>query len=176
MKWTCVLLAAAGYLAALLPASAADLKVGDPAPDFTMVGTDGKTHKLSDMKGKAVVVAWYPRAFTVGCTKECKSFKEQGAELRKYDVAYFTASTDDVKKNTDFAKSLDVDYVILSDPEGTAASAYGIYDPVKKFAKRVTFIIGPDGKILAIDSAVKTENHGQDVANKLKSLGIAEKK
>jgi peroxiredoxin Q/BCP len=176
MKWTCVLLAAAGYLAALLPASAADLKVGDPAPDFTMVGTDGKTHKLSDMKGKAVVVAWYPRAFTGGCTKECKSFKEQGAELRKYDVAYFTASTDDVKKNTDFAKSLDVDYVILSDPEGTAASAYGIYDPVKKFAKRVTFIIGPDGKILAIDSAVKTENHGQDVANKLKSLGIAEKK
>ena len=71
----------------------AEVKVGDEAPDFTMPGSDGKTYKLSDFKGKqAVVVAWYPRAFTGGCTKECKSFKEDGAKIRAFNVAYFTAS------------------------------------------------------------------------------------
>src|SRR6188768_3974696 len=71
------------------------LKVGDAAPEFELQGSDGKVHKLSDYKGKqAVVVAWYPRAFTGGCTKECKSFKEDGKKLRAYNVAYFTASTD----------------------------------------------------------------------------------
>ena len=92
--------------------------MGDDAPDFTMTGTDGKTYKLSDFKGKqAVVVAWYPRAFTGGCTKECKAFKEQGGSIREYDVAYFTASTDPVETNKKFAESLGVDYPILSDPD-----------------------------------------------------------
>src|SRR5829696_7155452 len=81
-------------------AAAAELKVGDDAPDFTLVGSDGKTYKLADFKGKqAVVVAWFPRAFTGGCTKECKAFKEQGSSIREYDVAYFTASNDPVEKN-----------------------------------------------------------------------------
>ena len=73
-----------------------ELKVGDTAPDFTMVGSDGKTYKLSELnkQGKAVVVAWFPRAFTGGCTKECTSFKNDGAKMRDYDVAYFTASND----------------------------------------------------------------------------------
>ena len=176
MNWTFALVLALGGLGVVSFAAAAEPKVGDDAPDFSLVGTDGKTYKLSDLKGKAVVVAWYPRAFTGGCTAECKSFKEQGAALRKYDVAYFTASTDDVKKNTDFAKSLDADYPILSDPDGKVATAYGIYNADKGFANRVTFIIGADGKLLFIDKAVKTGNHGQDVAAKLKELGVAEKK
>jgi len=176
MKWMNALLVAAGCFGFAASCFAAELKVGDPAPDFAIQGSDGKTYKLADLKGKAVVVAWYPKAFTGGCTKECKSFKEQGAAMRKYDVTYFTASTDDVKKNTEFAKSLDADYVILSDPEGKTATAYGIYNAEKNFANRVTFIIGPDGKILDIDKMVKTENHGQDVANKLKEIGVVKKK
>ena len=156
---------------------AADLKVGDDAPDFELVGSDGKTYKLSEFKGKqAVVVAWYPKAFTGGCTKECKSFKEDGKKLRAYNIAYFTASTDPVEKNKDFAKSLDVDYPILSDPDGKVAKAYGIYNADKGFASRVTFIIDKDGKIADIDSGVKTETHGADVAAKLKKLGVEEKK
>ena len=158
-------------------ASAADApKVGDVAPDFEMVGSDGKTYKLSDMKGKAVVVAWYPRAFTGGCTKECKAFKEQGGSIREYNVAYFTASTDPAETNKKFAESLGVDYPILSDPDGSVATKYGIYNPERKAAQRWTFYIGADGKILHIDKTVKTESHGADVAAKLKELGVEKKK
>ena len=158
-------------------ASAADApKVGDAAPDFEMVGSDGKTYKLSDMKGKAVVVAWYPRAFTGGCTKECKAFKEQGGSIREYNVAYFTASTDPIQKNKEFAEELAVDYPILSDPDGSVATKYGIYNAERKAAQRWTFYIGADGKILHIDKTVKTESHGTDVAAKLKELGVEKKK
>jgi peroxiredoxin Q/BCP len=160
-------------------ATAADgVKVGDDAPDFTMVGSDGKTYKLSDFKGKqAVVVAWYPRAFTGGCTKECRSFREQGSAIREYDVAYFTASTDPVDVNKKFAESPEIkaDYPILSDPDGSVAKAYGIYNAERKTAARNTFYIGENGKILAIDTAVKTESHGADVAKRLGELGVAKK-
>ena len=171
----CCVALVGGYLAS--PAVAADeLKVGDDAPNFELAGSDGKTHKLSDYKGKqAVVIAWFPRAFTPGCTKECESFRDQGKALREFDVAYFTASTDDAEKNKKFAESLKTDYPILSDPEGKTASALGIYNADKKFANRVTFYIGKDGKILAIDKAVKTASHGSDVAAKLKELGVAKK-
>jgi peroxiredoxin Q/BCP len=171
-------------LAALLIAAvvvtslpAAELKVGDKAPGFEMVGSDGKTYKLSDFEGKkAVVVAWFPRAFTGGCTKECKSFKADGAKMREYNVAYFTASTDPAEKNKQFAESLNADYPILSDPEGKVAKAYGIYNADRNAAQRVTFIIDKQGKIAAIDKTVKTETHGADIAAKLKELGVEEKK
>ena len=103
-------------LAAFVGSSAqAELpKVGDKAPEFEMQGSDGKTYSSKDFVGKkAVIIAWFPRAFTGGCTKECKSMKEHGDLLKKFDVAYFTASTDPVEKNRDFAKSLDLDYPIL---------------------------------------------------------------
>src|SRR5687767_6731237 len=97
----------AGALAAEPP------KVGDDAPEFSMVGSDGKTYKLSDFKGKqAVVVAWFPRAFTGGCTKECASFKSEGGKIRDYNVAYFTASNDPIDQNKKFAESLGLDYPI----------------------------------------------------------------
>lgn len=164
-------------IAASLANAADGVKVGDDAPDFTMVGSDGKTYKLSDFKGKqAVVVAWYPRAFTGGCTKECKAFKEQGGSIREYNVAYFTASTDPAETNKKFAESLSVDYPILSDPDGSVAKAYGIYNAERKAAARNTFYIGENGKILAIDKEVKTETHGADVAKRLGELGVAKKK
>ena len=155
---------------------AEELKPGDPAPDFTMQGTDGKTYKLSDFKGKKpVVLAWFPKAFTPGCTAECKSLRLSGAQLRKYDVAYFTASCDDVETNKKFGESLGLDYPILSDPKREAAKAYGVVSGDQKNATRTTFYIGKDGKILLVDKSVKTATHGADVAAKLKDLGIPAK-
>src|SRR5688572_10359498 len=160
------------------PALAADPpKVGDDAPEFSLPGSDGKTYKLADFKGKqAVVIAWFPRAFTGGCTKECKSFKEDGAKIREFDVAYFTASNDKPEENKKFAESLSVDYPILSDPDSKVAAAYGVLNPNGKAALRWTFYIGANGKVLAIDKSVKTDTHGADVAAKLAELGVAKKK
>src|SRR5258708_4636305 len=76
-------------------AVAEDLKVGDKAPNFSLQGSDGKTYSLADYKGKkAVVIAWFPRAMTRGCTAECNSFKENSEKLKPLNVAYFTASVD----------------------------------------------------------------------------------
>jgi peroxiredoxin Q/BCP len=163
--------------------SAAELKFGDPAPTFELKGSDEKLHNLADYKGKQVVVlAWFPRAFTNGCTAECKSIKENGEAIRKFDVAYFTASTDDVeaspvsKGNKAFAESLNADYPILSDPEGKVAKEYGVLNAQGTMAARVTFYIGKDGKILFIDKVKNAGKQGTDIPAKLKELGVAEKK
>ena len=105
---------AAGAVIAQAPPQAAPavptvVKVGDMAPDFSLQGSDGKTHKLSDFRGKrAVVIAWFPKAFTQGCTIECKSLAENGDKIKQYDVAYFMASTDNIEDNTKFAKATSV--------------------------------------------------------------------
>ncbi len=152
-------------------------KVGAAVPDFEMQGSDGKTYTAKDFIGKqAVIIAWFPRAFTGGCTKECKSMKEHGELLKKFDVAYFTASTDPVEKNADFAKSLDLDYPILCDPSGKNSKLFGVLKPDGKAANRVTFIISKEGKILAVEDSVKTETHGKDLADQLEKLGVAKKK
>src|SRR4030095_14541003 len=91
------------------PAPAPVLKVGDMAPDFSLAGTDGKMHKLSSYRGKsAVVIAWFPKAFTSGCTVECKSLADNGDKIQKYEVVYFMASTDTIDENTKFAKATSV--------------------------------------------------------------------
>ena len=165
-------------LAALLitNVTAEPLKVGDKAPDFTLKGTDGKTYKLSDFKGKQpVVVAWYPKALTGGCTKECLSLKESGAELRKYDVAYFAASVDDEALNKQFSDKLQLDFPLLSDPTKETAKAYGVLNE-RGMANRWTYYIDKDGKIAAIDQKVNPEGYGQTVSAKLKDLGVSAKK
>ena len=95
-----------GFVAA--PLNAAELKVGDRAPDFKLPGSDGKTYSLKDFAGKkAVVIAWFPKAFTGGCTAECKSMKEDGEAIRKFDAAYFTASVDTPAENKKFAEHVE---------------------------------------------------------------------
>jgi peroxiredoxin Q/BCP len=151
-------------------------KVGDKAPDFKLKGSDGKEYSLSQFAGKkAVVIAWFPKAFTGGCTAQCKSMKEDGAAIRQFDVAYFTASVDDVQKNTDFAKSLNLDYPILSDPGKKTAEAYGVVHEGRPVAERWTFYIGPDGVVKAIDQKVNTKEHAKDIAKQLEALGVAKK-
>src|SRR6476661_10436163 len=142
---------------ALAPASAGDLKVGDPAPNFKLQGSDGKTYQLSDFKGKeAVVLAWFPKAFTQGCTIECKSLAEHGDLIKKYNVKYFMASVDPLdgeQGNKAFAAAHNADFPLLSDPDKKTATAYGVLSE-RGFANRWTFYIGKDGKILAIDKTV----------------------
>ena len=154
---------------------AAGPNVGDPAPPFELVGSDGKTHKLSDLKGKTVVIAWYPKAMTSGCTAECKSMKESGALINQFNVAYFGASVDEPAANKQFADGLQLDFPLLSDPGKQVATAYGVLAGGRPMASRWTFYIGPDGKILYVDRAIKTATAGQDIAAKLAELGVKKK-
>ena len=150
-----------------------ELKVGDTAPDFTLQASDGKTYKLSDFKGKrAVVVAWFPKAFTQGCTIECKSLAANGPNIRKYDVAYFMASVDPLEENKKFAESEKADFPLLSDPDKTVATKYGVLSG-RGFANRWTFYIDKDGKIAHIDKAVKPATSAEDMIAKLGELKVA---
>ena len=151
---------------------APELKVGDQAPDFTLHGSDGKTHKLSDYRGKkAVVIAWFPKAFTSGCTIECKSLAANGDKIRKFNVAYFMASVDPVSDNKGFAEQEKADFPILSDPTKQTAAAYGVLNK-GGFASRWTFYIGKDGKILGIDRAVQPKTSAEDMIAKLQEYGV----
>ena len=152
---------------------AAELKVGDQAPDFSLVGSDGKTYKLSDYKGKkAVVVAWFPKAFTSGCTIECKSLAANGDKIRKFNVAYFMASVDPIEANKGFAEQEKADFPLLSDPSKETAKAYGVLNQGNGFARRWTYYIGKDGKILGIDKEVKPATSAEDMVAKLQEYGV----
>jgi peroxiredoxin Q/BCP len=157
-------------------ATAGDLQVGDPAPDFKLTASDGKTYQLSDFRGKqAVVVAWFPKAFTQGCTIECKSLAEHGDLIKKYNVTYFMASVDPLEGeqgNKAFAEAYKADFPLLSDPTKATAEAYGVLSRMG-FASRWTFYIGKDGRILAIDKAVKPATSAEDMAAKLGELKVA---
>ena len=154
-----------------------ELKVGDVAPDFTLPATDGKTYKLSSFKGKqAVVLAWFPKAFTRGCTIECKSLAEGSAKLKMYDAAYFMASVDPIdgdQGNKAFADSLHADFPLLSDPTKATANEYGVLNPERGFANRWTFYIDKNGVIREIDKKVNARQAAPDVAAKVKQLGLA---
>jgi peroxiredoxin Q/BCP len=148
-----------------------ELKVGDKAPDFSLPGTDGKTHKLADYRGKAVVLAWYPAAFSGGCTQECKAFTSSGEAIRKFDVAYFMASVDDEAKNKSFAEQEQANFPMLSDPDKKVATAYGVLNPGGR-ANRWTFYIAPDGTIEYIDKKVNVQTAGADLTAKLEELKV----
>lgn len=175
-------------LALAAPASA-ELKVGDPAPDFTLQATDGKTYKLSDFKGKqAVVIAWFPRAFTQGCTIECKSLAENGDKIKKYDVSYFMASVDTIEKNIEFANAKSVtlgqganalvvekkeaDFPLLSDPTKATATAYGVLND-RGVASRWTFYVDKNGIISAIEKTIMPATSAEDMITKLGELKVA---
>jgi thioredoxin-dependent peroxiredoxin len=160
-------------LALLAGAAVAELKVGDKAPDFSLRGSDGKTYTLDQFKGKsAVVIAWFPKAMTTGCTIECKSLRANSKTMKDLNVAYFTASVDKPEDNKTFSDQLDLDYPILSDPDKTTAEAYGVMMTNRPFTNRWTFYIDKDGIIRAIDKNVKVATAAEDIAAKVKELGL----
>jgi len=157
---------------AVAGARADELQVGDMAPAFTLQASDGETYTLSDFRDRqAVVLAWFPRAFTSGCTVECKSLAENGDLIRQYDVSYFMASVDPLEKNIDFARSTGADFPLLSDPSKEVAAAYGVL--TSGYAQRVTFYIGTDGRVLKIDRQVNPATSAQDMAANLGKLGVS---
>jgi len=157
-------------------ALAVELGVGDPAPDFALPGSDGREHSLAEHRGKrGVVIAWFPAAFTPGCTAELQDLRDQAAAIAGYDVAVYLASVDAPEKNKDFAEAEGAKQVVLSDPGGAAAKAYGVVGPAGLYANRWTFYVDAEGRIAAIDKQVSTGTAGRDLVRKLEELGFPKK-
>lgn len=148
------------------------LEVGDQAPAFSLQATDGKTYSLEQFHDKqAIVIAWYPKAFTSGCTIECKSLAQNGHLLKRLDVTYFMASVDALEDNQKFAEENEADFPLLSDPSKAVAKAYDVL-AFYGMPNRHTFYIGKDGKILFIDRKINAATSAEDMAAKLVELGI----
>ena len=149
------------------------LEVGDIAPDFELQGSDGQTHRLSDYRGKkAVVVAWFPKAYTRGCTIECKSLAENGDLIRAFQVTYFMASVDTVEDNIGFAEQQNADFPLLSDPSKKTARAYNVLGS-GGLAARYTYYIGKSGRVLSVDKTIRPATSAQDIASELSKLGVS---
>ena len=132
MRVFAAICAIAAGLFVVAPSTAADLKVGDDAPDFKLEGSDGKTYKLSDFKGKqAVVVGLVSQGLHRRMHQGMQVVQGGRQETAGVQHRLLASSTDTAEKNEDFAKSLDVDYPILSDPDGKTATAYGIFNAEK---------------------------------------------
>ena len=159
-------------LLATVSLTANALEVGDQAPAFSLQATDGKTYSLEQFHDKqAIVIAWYPKAFTSGCTIECKSLAQNVHLLKRLDVTYFMASVDPLESNQKFAEENEADFPLLSDPTKEVARAYDVL-AFYGFPKRHTLYIGKDGKVLFIDRKINAATSAQDMAAKLEELGI----
>ena len=159
-------------LALLFSGASLALEVGDTAPDFSLQASDGKTYSLEQFKGKqAVVIAWYPRAFTSACTIECKSLAENSALLKQFDVSYLMASVDPLEQNIAFAESTKADFPLLSDPTKEVARAYDVLT-LNLFSKRHTIYISKEGKILMVDQNINAATSAEDMMANFEKLGI----
>ena len=147
------------------------LSVGDLAPNFTLLDQEGVTVSLSDFKGKKVLIWFYPKASTPGCTARGCSLRDNYSDLKGKDIVVLGISKDSVKRQKNFAVKQEFPFQLLSDEEGKVVEAYGVWG-LKKFMgreymgiNRTSFLIDEDGKLIEIISKVKTKTHGQDVLN-----------
>lgn len=161
------------FASAALQAETEALRAGDPAPPFTLPGTDGNTHRLSDYAGQWVVLAFFPKAYTGGCTIECKALRDASRELAAFKVAYFMASTDNLEDNRGFAEQNDANFPLLSDASRAVAEAYGVLRE-NGLARRWTFYIDGEGVIQAVDRAVDPRSAGENLVKTLRTLGAPE--
>lgn len=143
--------------------------IGKLAPDFELLDQDGKPHKLSDYRGKAVVLYFYPKDNTPGCTKQACSFRDSFAEYRQKGIVVLGVSKDSPKSHSNFQEKFALPVTLLADTETEVAQAYGVWVN-KKFMgreymgmERTTFVIDKDGEILHIMEKVKPQDHAKDV-------------
>jgi peroxiredoxin Q/BCP len=148
------------------------LDAGDIAPEFELPASDGRSYRLSTLRGRTVVVAWFPKAFTSGCTSECRSIGLTKAELDGFDAAIFAACCDTVETSRAFAEATGIGVPILSDADKRVVRAYGVLGPIG-LPSRWTFYIGPDGRILTVDREVRPVGHGADMRSALERFGVA---
>lgn len=143
------------------------LAVGSDAPAFTAKDTNGNTVSLSDFKGKTVVLYFYPKDDTPGCTKQACSFRDASNDYKSKDVVVLGVSADDEASHQAFTQKYSLNFPLLADTDKTLIKAYDVDGG--GYAKRVTYVIDGNGKITNVDSNVNTSTHAGDV---LAGLGL----
>ena len=150
------------------------LEIGTKAPNFTLKDKDGKEVSLSDFLGKKVVLYFYPKDNTPGCTRQACAFAGAYEEFKNKNFEIIGISKDSVASHVKFAEKYSLPFVLLSDPERTAIEAYGVWQEKKMCGKvsmgvvRTTFIIDEDGNIAEIMPKVKPDTNAQEILDKLK--------
>lgn len=151
--------------------------VGTLAPDFELLTDKGETLRLSDQRGKRVVLFFYPRADTPGCTKESCEFRDDYQQFVDQNVVVLGISTDSVKAQSHFSKRYGFQYPLLADLDHQVSEAYGVWQPKKTFGidymgvMRTTFVIDEDGRIAQVFEGVHPVGHSQEI---LAALGASE--
>jgi thioredoxin-dependent peroxiredoxin len=150
------------------------LDVNDKAPDITLEDQDGKEVSLKDFKGKTVILYFYPRADTPGCTKEACSFRDDYKKIQKTGVVLLGASPDTPSAQKKFQEKFHLPFSLLADADKKLCNAFGVIQEKNMYGKKVmgvvrtTFVIGPDGKIKHVFHKVKPEGHSDEVLDYLK--------
>ncbi len=154
--------------------SASELEVGMQAPQFELFDQTETTHSLNNYLGKWIVLYFYPKDDTPGCTKEACAFRDDIASLNNLDVQVFGVSVDTTKSHAEFASKYSLQFPLLADLGGQVASNYGSLTKIGpiKLAKRHTFIIDPEGKLAKIYRSVKPATHSDEVIAEIKKLQI----
>jgi thioredoxin-dependent peroxiredoxin len=151
------------------PAAAGELAVGKPAPDFTAKAHDGTDIKISALKGKNVVVYFYPKDETPGCTKEACAFRDAWGDLAKTNVVLVGISTDTLADHKAFAEHHKLPFHLVSDADGAIAKSFGV-EKRGPFLARDTIVIGPDGNVKKVYRGVKDPaGHAKEILGDVKS-------
>ncbi len=149
------------------------LKEGDTAPDFEAIDQNEKKIKLSDFRGKKVILYFYPKDMTPGCTAEAKNLAENYQLLQQKGFEIIGVSADDAGKHRKFIEKYNLPFTLIADTDKQVINAYGVWGPKKFMGKtfdgihRTTFIIDEQGKIIKIIPKVKTKEHAQQILNEL---------
>ncbi len=165
-------IAAAASLSAADAPAAATPSVGAPAPSFSLTSDEGKPTRLEDFRGKWVVLYFYPKDFTSGCTLEAHNFQEDLAKYTAANAVILGVSVDSADSHKSFCAKEGLNFRLLSDPDAGVSTAYGSvmeYEG-KKLSARNTFLIDPTGKIVKVYTGVKPATHSGEVLEALASL------
>lgn len=149
------------------------MKVGDKAPVFTLPDKDGKAVSLGDFRGRKVVLYFYPKDNTPGCTRQACAFAQNYGEFEKRGIAVIGVSKDGAESHRKFAGKYSLPFILLSDPELTAIKAYGVWKEKKLYGKvsmgvaRTTFIIDENGVVADVMEKVKPDTNASEILAKL---------
>jgi peroxiredoxin Q/BCP len=152
------------------------ISAGSPAPDFTLPDQDGRDHSLSDYQGRPVVLYFYPKDDTPGCTKEACGFRDDYSAYQEAGVTILGVSPDNSKSHTKFINKFDIPFTLLADTDRKVVKMFDVWGLKKQFGRefegvlRTTFLIGGDGEIVKVFEKVRPANHSAEILAALEEL------